>query len=68
MVDDNVALTLNSFFSDVVTSLNIPKFKDCNSLFKNIRQPVLSAILNPIQDGHFRGYSWMMDQKAPSTT
>ena len=42
--DDNVVLTLNIFFSDEVTSLNIPKFKDCNPLYKKIPQPILSAI------------------------
>ena len=30
MEDGKVALTLNRFFSNMVTSLNIPKFKNCN--------------------------------------
>ena len=30
MEDGKVALTLNSFLSNIVTSLNIPKFKNCN--------------------------------------
>ena len=30
MEDGKVALTLNSFLSNIVTSFNIPKFKNCN--------------------------------------
>ena len=37
MEDDKVALTLNTFFSNIVTSLNIPKFKNCNPLSEGIK-------------------------------
>ena len=44
--DGKVALTLNTFFfSNIVTSLNIPKFKNCNTLSGRIPQPTLRAIL-----------------------
>ena len=45
MEDDKVALTLNTFFSNIVTSLNIPKFKNCNPLSEGIPQPILRVIL-----------------------
>ena len=45
MEDDKVALTLNTFFSNIVTSLNIPKFKNCNLLSERILQPTLRATL-----------------------
>ena len=37
MEDDKVVLTLNTFFSNIVTSLNIPKFKNCNPLSEGIK-------------------------------
>ena len=43
--EHNVAHTLNVSFSDVVTTLNILKFKNCNLLSKKMPQPILSAIL-----------------------
>ena len=30
MADDKVALKISTFSSNIVTSLNIPKFKNCN--------------------------------------
>ena len=32
MEDGKIALTLNTFFSNIVTSLNIPKLKNCDLL------------------------------------
>lgn len=46
--EHNVAHTLNVSFSDVVTTLNILKFKNCNLLSKKMPQPILSAILKYI--------------------
>ena len=34
--DGKVALTLSMIFSNIVTSLNIPKFKNCNPLSERI--------------------------------
>ena len=45
MEDGKVALTLNAFFPNIVTSLNIPKFKNCNPFSERISQPSLRAIL-----------------------
>ena len=39
MEDDKVALTLNIFFKNIVTSLNTPKFKNCNLLSERIPHP-----------------------------
>ena len=39
MEDDKVALTLNIFFLNIVTSLNTPKFKNCNLLSERIPHP-----------------------------
>ena len=36
MEDGKVALTLNVFFSNIVISLNIPKFKNYNPLSERI--------------------------------
>ena len=38
--------TLNTFFSNTVTSLNIPKLKNLNPLSERIPQSTLIAILN----------------------
>ena len=43
--NSKVALTLNTFFSNIVTSLYIPIFKNCNSLSERIPQPTIRAIL-----------------------
>ena len=43
--DGKVTLTLNTFFSNMVTGLNISKFKNCNPLSERIPQPTLRAIL-----------------------
>ena len=43
--DDEVALAINKFFSKIITSLNIPKFKNCNPFSERIPQPTLRAIL-----------------------
>ena len=43
--DGNFALTLNNVFPNIGTSLNMPKFKDCDPLSERILQPALSAIL-----------------------
>ena len=45
MADDKVALKLSTFSSNIVTSLNIPKFKNCNPYSERIPQPTLRAIL-----------------------
>ena len=45
MQDGKVALTLSTFFSNIVTSLNILKFKNCNPLFERIPQPTIKPIL-----------------------
>ena len=45
MEDGKVALTLNTFFSNIVTNLNIPNFKNCNPLSERIPQCTLRAIL-----------------------
>ena len=34
MADDKVALKLSTFSSNIVTSLNIPKYKNCNPFQK----------------------------------
>ena len=34
--DCKVALTLNTFFSNIITSLNTSKFKNCNPLSERI--------------------------------
>ena len=39
------ALTFNTFFTNIVTSLIIPKFKNCNPLSERIPQPTLRAII-----------------------
>ena len=46
MEDNKVALTLNIFFRNIVTSLNIPKIKHCNPLSERIPQATLRAILS----------------------
>ena len=43
--DGKVALTLNKFSSNIVTSLNIPKFKNRSPLSERIPQPTIRAIL-----------------------
>ena len=45
MEDGKITLTLNRFFSNIVTSLNIPKFKNCNPLSERIPQRTLRTIL-----------------------
>ena len=45
MEDGKIALTLNTFFSNIVTSLKISKFKNCNPLSERIPQLTLRAIL-----------------------
>ena len=39
MEDEKVALTLNIFLKNIVTSLNSPKFKNCNLLSERIPHP-----------------------------
>ena len=43
--DSKVPLTLNTFFSNIVINLNIPKFKNCSPLSERIPQPTLRVIL-----------------------
>ena len=51
MDDGKVALTLNTFFfSNIVTSLNIAKFKNCNRLSERLPQPTVRAILKYAND------------------
>ena len=38
------AETLTNFFSNIVKKLNIPKFNSNNSVTKNIKDPVFTAI------------------------
>ena len=45
MEDGKVALTLNTLLSNIVSILNIPKFKDCYPLSERIPMPTLRAIL-----------------------
>ena len=46
MEDGKVVLALNTFFSNTVTRINIPKFRNCNPLSERTPQPTLRAILN----------------------
>ena len=46
MEDGKVLLALNTFFSNTVTRLSIPKFRNCNPLSERTPQPTLRAILN----------------------
>ena len=46
MEDGKVVLTLNTFLSNTVTRLNIPKFRNCNPFSERTPQPTLRAILN----------------------
>ena len=39
-----VAKELNNFFANAVKNLNIPKYKNCDSLTENIDDPILKAI------------------------
>ena len=39
--DGKLAPTLNTFFSNIVINLNIPKFKNCNPLLERIPQSYL---------------------------
>ena len=42
--ESETAETLNNFFSNIVKKLNIPKFNSNNSVTKNIKDPVFTAI------------------------
>ena len=46
MEDGKVVLTLNTFLSNTVTRLNIPKFRNCNPFSERTPQATLRAILN----------------------
>ena len=43
--DSDVAQTLNSFFSNIVTNLKIPAYADSNSNLENVSHPVIKLIL-----------------------
>ena len=43
--DKDVAQTMNSFFSNIVTKLEIPEYIDNNSSFENIGVPIIKLIL-----------------------
>ena len=43
--DKDVAQTMNSFFSNIVTKLEIPEYIDNNSSFENIANPIIKLIL-----------------------
>ena len=43
--DSDVAQTLNSFFSNIVTNLKIPAYVDSNSNLENVADPIIKLIL-----------------------
>ena len=43
--DYNTAKVLNTFFSNIVSNLNIAKYSNCKPLANNITDPVLTIIL-----------------------
>ena len=43
--DSDVAQTLNSFFSNIVTNLKIPAYADSNSNLENVSDPIIKLIL-----------------------
>ena len=45
MKDSDVAQTLNSFFSNIVTNLKIPAYADSNSNLENVSDPIIKLIL-----------------------
>ena len=46
MEDNKVALILNTVFSNMAISLNIPKFEKCNPLSHRLSQPTLELYLS----------------------
>ena len=52
MGDYNTAKVLNTFFSDIVSNLNIAEYSNCEPLANNISDPVLKCVVkyrnNPI--------------------
>ena len=43
--DYNTAKVLNTFFSNIVSNLNIANYSNCKPLANNISDPVLTIIL-----------------------
>ena len=43
--DEKTATNLNNFFSDVITSLNIPQYNKTETVSQNINDPLIAAII-----------------------
>ena len=43
--DNDLAQTLNSLFSNIVTNLEIPEYVDSNSSYENTADPIIKVIL-----------------------
>ena len=43
--DDGTAKIINTFFSNIVISLNVPEYHDCKGISRNISDPILKAIV-----------------------
>ena len=43
--DYNTAKVLNTFFSDIVSNLNIAEYSNCEPLANNISDPVLKCVV-----------------------
>ena len=43
--NSDIAQTLNSFFSNIVTNLKIPAYVDSNSNLENVADPIIKLIL-----------------------
>ena len=43
--DEKTATVLNNFFSDVITSLNIPQHNETETVSQNINDPLIAAII-----------------------
>ena len=43
--DEKTATVLNNFFSDVITSLNIPQYNETETVSQNINDPLIAVII-----------------------
>ena len=41
----NTAKVLNTFFSNIVSNLNIPEYSNCEPLANNISDPILKCVV-----------------------